>query len=290
VSLVFIPQPPVSEASSEHKGNLWREVKYGFRYIVERRSLLGLQMMFFFSNLFATLGFVLLSPMILARTGNDSVQLGSAMSVGAVGGLIGAILVSAWGGPRRRVHGVLLGMAASSLLGQVTVGLGRALPVWAIGGFCSAFFIGIINSSNQAIWQAKVAPDVQGRVFATRRLIAQITAPAAMLVAGPLADVIFEPAMMPDGLLADTFGPIVGTGPGAGMALILVITGLLGGMAALSGYLFPAIRNAEDLIPDHDVDPEKLAQTTGLQLEMAGMLPPDMSAPSAAEGAVIAGD
>jgi MFS transporter, DHA3 family, macrolide efflux protein len=30
----------------------------------------------------------------------------------------------------------------------------------------------LVNASNQAIWQAKVAPDVQGRVFAVQRLIA----------------------------------------------------------------------------------------------------------------------
>jgi len=53
----------------------------------------------------------------------------------------------------------------------------------------------LINSSNQAIWQAKVAPDLQGRVFATRRLIAWFVTPFATLLAGPLADYVFEPAM-----------------------------------------------------------------------------------------------
>jgi hypothetical protein len=148
-------------------------------------------------------------------------------------------------------------MTASSILGQMLMGLGNGLVFWIPAAFFTMFFIPVINGSNQAIWQAKVAPDVQGRVFAARRLIAQITAPAAMLIAGPLADRVFEPAMMSGGALAATLGGVFGTGPGAGMAVIFVITGLLGIFVGLGGYLFPAVRNAEDILPDHNADGAK---------------------------------
>jgi hypothetical protein len=124
--------------------------------------------------------------------------------------------------------------------------------VWAFAAFSTMFFIPLVNGSNQAIWQAKVPPEVQGRVFATRRLIAQITAPLGMAVAGPLADWVFGPAMMPGGSLAPVFGWLVGTGEGAGIALIFVITGVAGILVGLSGYAFRAVRNAEDILPDHD--------------------------------------
>lgn len=88
-------------------------------------------------------------------------------------------------------------------------------------------------------------------MFAVRRLIAQLTAPLAMIIAGPLADKIFEPAMMPGGALVDTFGGLVGTGPGAGMSLIFVFSGILGTIVGLAGYLFPAVRHAEDILPDY---------------------------------------
>jgi hypothetical protein len=171
-----------------------------------------------------------------------------------VGGVVGGVLLSLWGGPKRRVHGVLLGMAASSLLGPLLLGLGATPPVWAVGAFFSLFFLPIINGSNQAIWQAKVAPDVQGRVFATRRLIAQISAPLAMLLAGPKADHQFEPAKAPGGTLAGAFSGWVGAGPGAGMALMLVITGLLGTIIGLGAYTIPIVRDAEDLLPDYDTN------------------------------------
>jgi MFS transporter, DHA3 family, macrolide efflux protein len=70
-------------------------------------------------------------------------------------------------------------------------------------------------------------------------------------LAGPLADGVFEPAMMPGGGLAPLFGRLVGTGAGAGMALILVLVGLLGAAVTWSGYLSANVRNVEDLLPDH---------------------------------------
>lgn len=252
LALVRIPQPPVTAEGRTGKGNLWQESAYGFRYIFQRPSLLGLQLVFFFVNFSAMFGFALMVPMILARTGNDERILASVQSLGAIGGVVGGLLLSAWGGPRRRVHGVLLGMVISSLLGQALMGVGQGLFIWATAAFMTQFTIPTLNGSNQAIWQAKVAPDVQGRVFAVRRLIAQITAPVATAIAGPLADRVFEPAMRPDGPLAGSLGWLVGTGPGAGMGLMFVLSGLLGVLIGLSGYIFPAIRNAEEILPDHE--------------------------------------
>jgi DHA3 family macrolide efflux protein-like MFS transporter len=99
---------------------------------------------------------------------------------------------------------------------------------------------------------AKVAPDVQGRVFATRRMIVQIVGPLGMLIAGPLADMVFEPGLMPGGALVNTFGGVFGIGPGAGMALLIVITGALQAAFGLAGYASRAVRNVESTLPDHD--------------------------------------
>ncbi len=251
--LVTIPQPETTPAGIEGKGSLWQESIYGFRYIFRRPSLLGLQLVFFFGNLLSSLAFILLAPMILARSGNDELMLGSIQSVMGIGGVVGGLSLAAWGGPKQRVHGLLGGWILSSLLGMTTLGLGQGIIIWGIGGFFAAFFIPMINGSNQAIWQAKVAPDVQGRVFAVRRLIAQITAPAAMLLAGPLADQVFEPGMQAGGTLTHVFGGIVGTGPGAGMAVLFVLAGVGTALVGVVGYFIPVIRNAERILPDHDV-------------------------------------
>lgn len=252
---VRIPQPPRTETGPRPRGSLLRESVYGFRFIAARRSLLGLQLVFFCINLVGTLGFTLVAPMVLARTGGDPIPLGSVQSVGALGGVLGGIAMSSWGGPKRRVHGVLGGMAIEGILGSVLMGVGQGLVFWAAAAFCAAFFIPIINGSNQAIWQAKVPPEIQGRVFAARRLIAQITIPIAMGIAGPLADLSFEPAMRPAGALSGTFGFLVGVGPGSGMGLILVLSGIVGTCVGLGAYSVRAIRDAETLLPDHDAEP-----------------------------------
>jgi MFS family permease len=257
---VHVPQPPVTSEGLEGKGNLWQEAAYGFRYILKRPSLLGLQIVFLLGNFFASMAFVLLAPYILSRTGNNELSYGSVNSAGAVGAVVGGLVMSAWGGPKRRVHGVLIGWAITGLLEGVALGVGRSLPVWAVASFLGAFFIPLINGSNQAIWQAKVAPDLQGRVFSIRRLIAWLVNPLAMLVAGPLADIVLEPAMRPGGSLTEVFGWLVGTGPGSGIALLFISFGIAAVLVGLGGYLVPAIRNAESILPDHGGS-ESFAQT-----------------------------
>lgn len=250
--LVKIPQPTLSEEGKQGKGSIWKESIYGFQYILKRPSLLGLQLVFFASNFMATSAYTVLAPMILARTSNNSVILGSIWSASGVGGVLGGLLLSIWGGPKKRIHGVLLGMVGASLLGKILMGVGSSLALWLVASFFSSFFIPIINGSNQGIWQAKVSPDVQGRVFATRRLIAQITSPLAMLTAGPLADYFFEPAMINKTTLNALFSWIVGSDKGSGMSLMFIIFGLLGILVGFGGYLFKEIRNAESILPDYD--------------------------------------
>lgn len=271
--VVHIPNPQRTEAGEESQGSLWKESAYGFRYILARPSLLGLQLLFLGTNFMNALGFTVFAPMILARTGNNELIFGSVQSAAAVGGVAGGLLMSAWGGPKRLVYGVVFGWVLTGLA-QSVFGAGQIVPIWLVAGFAMAAVGPIINGSNQAIWQAKVAPDVQGRVFAIRRLIAWVSAPVAQLIAGPLADYVMEPAMQEGGALAGTFGWLVGTGSGAGMGLMMVISGLLVSMVALGVFSAPVVRNAEDLLPDHEqMAPEEEAAPAdtveGTQLEGA---------------------
>jgi hypothetical protein len=73
-----------------------------------------------------------------------------------------------------------------------------------------------------------------------------------MAVAGPVADKVFEPALREGGALVPLFGKLVGVGPGAGMALMIVVGGLGGIVAGLGGYLFRTVRDAEAILPDYD--------------------------------------
>ncbi len=249
--VVHVPQPPRTAEGEQGRGNLWHEAAYGFRYIFARPSLLGLQLIFFFGNLFFGIAYTVFSPMILARTGSDSVIFGVVQSAGAIGGVAGGVIMSAWGGFRRRVYGVLLGWLLSAC-GLILTGSGQGLALWLPAVFLTSLVSPLVNTSNQAIWQAKVAPDVQGRVFSARRLIAWFTNPISPIIGGTLADFVLEPAMRGPSALATLFGGLVGTGPGAGMGLLMVFCGLLGVLVPVIGYFVPAIRHAETILPDHD--------------------------------------
>jgi DHA3 family macrolide efflux protein-like MFS transporter len=249
---VHIPQPQRTKEGEAASGGMLKEAWGGFQYIFARPSLLGLQLIFFMGNLFAGIGYTVLAPMVLARTGNNSVIFGSVQTAGAAGMIIGGVLMSAWGGFKRKVHGVLLGWIFASLSGFVLLGIGHGLALWIPAMVISGLFSPLINASNQAIWQAKVAPDLQGRVFSARRLIAWFTNPISPIIGGTLADFVLEPAMRSQSGLAAVFSGLVGSGPGAGMGLLMVFCGLGGALVGLSGYFVPAIRNAESLLPDHD--------------------------------------
>ena len=247
---IYIPKHQQSE-DQEEKRSLLQDSLFGFRYIFDRPSLLGVQLVFLGMNLVGSFAFTLLNPMILARTGNDTIILASVQSSFGAGGLVGGILMSVWGGPEKRIYGLLGGLFMLSLFGGL-LGIGQSQIVWMAAAFLMMLFIPILNGCSQALWMSKVPPEFQGRVFATRRLIAQISQPLAMILTGPLADWVFEPAMQQGGSLADVFGWLVGTGAGAGMALIFVFMGISGGLISLIGYSIKTIRDVEELIPDFD--------------------------------------
>jgi len=257
--LVVIPNPAETAVGRASRGTLLQESVFGFRYIFSNRSLLGLLFIFFTTNLTFGLTMILLAPMILSRTGQNAGILATTMTAFGVGGVVGGLVIAAWGGFKRRIHGVLLGLVFLSIFGQIVIGVGQSVQVWAAGAFLALFFMPLVNGSSQAIWQAKVSPDIQGKVFATRRLIAQISAPVAMIMGGRLADAVFEPAMASGGAFAQFFQPLVGSGLGSGMALLFIFAGFVGVAAALIGYLVPVIRDVETIIPDHDAPTEPAA-------------------------------
>jgi len=253
--IVHVPQPVRTEEGAKASGGMLKEAAYGFKYIFARPSLLGLQLVFFAGNLFAGMAFTVLAPMILSRSGNNSLMFGSAQSAGAIAGLVGGVLMSVWGGFKRRVHGVLFGHIIGGI-GMAIIGLAGGLPIWITGMVISSIVIPLVNGSNQAIWQSKVAPDLQGRVFASRRLIAWITSPISPIIAGTLADFALEPAARAGIGLPAAFSWLVGTGPGSGMGLLIVFCGLVGVLVGVAGYFVPAIYNAETILPDHDALPK----------------------------------
>ncbi|MBW4564785.1 MAG: MFS transporter [Mojavia pulchra JT2-VF2] len=249
--LVSIPQPPTTE--NEKLANIWRELGFGWRYINNQKSLLALLVVNLLFWLPHDIGNSLYSPMILSRTNNNTLVLGSLASAAGFGGVMGAIILSTWGGFRRKIKGVLLGMIGAGL-SKVVFGLGRTPWVWIPAQFCSSFNFPLNGSSDTAIWLAKVPPNVQGRVFAARSLLLQIASAVGYLIAGPLADQVFTPALQSGGVLVGMFGGLLGTGTGAGISLLYVICAVWMLLVGLVGFSVRVLRDVETIVPDHDAE------------------------------------
>jgi MFS transporter, DHA3 family, macrolide efflux protein len=244
---VHIPRATATAEGQAGKGSMLQETTYGWRYIMGRPGLAALMLLFSLSNFTTEMTVVLFTPLILSFA--TTAQLGLAMSLSASGFLAGGLLMSVWGGPKRRIRIVLIFMILLGLFSAL-IGLRASVGLIIVSGFLSTLCVPIISSSNQVIWQKKVAADVQGRVFAIRRTIVLATPLLTYLVAGPLADRIFEPMMAINGPLAGSIGQILDTGAGRGIGLLFVTMGLLLVLISAISCLSPHLRRVEDELPD----------------------------------------
>jgi hypothetical protein len=150
--VVHIPQPKLTEEGQAGKGNLLQEAVYGFKYIFERRGLLALLTVIMCLNLVHGFSNSLFAPMILTRTGNDTIALGAVQSAFAIGGVVGGLLVAAWGGFKtNRIRGMLIGWSLFALFGLVFFGLGRDLPVWIPVAVLASMTFPVTQSASNAI-------------------------------------------------------------------------------------------------------------------------------------------
>ena len=254
---VRIPQP---ERAAEHKDkNIWQDMQFGWNFLYERKGLLGLLLYYAMVNFLLNWSAVLLIPMVLSRFTAD--VLGIIQTVMGVGMLAGSIIMSAWGGAKKRIP-TAIGFITIAVTGIVIAGL-QPNP-WLIGAglFILMFSVPLASGNSQVVFQTKVPREIQGRVFSVRSTISQSMMPLAFLTAGPLADKFFEPLMRDGGALANTFiGQVIGTGAGRGIGLMAILAGLVGIIVSIFVYLNPRVRNLEDELPDAIPTEEKAAQT-----------------------------
>jgi MFS family permease len=195
LAFLHVPSPKhaeTHEAGAPRKKHLWADIKLGVTYIKHRPPLLWLLLTFTVIN-FAGAPIEIFIPLLLKfNLAPDWQSLGFTIetalatiaTVGAIGGVVGGVLMSTWGGLKgRKVYGVLVPILIAGIV-QVVYGLSGALYLTAAMNFLLLALIPIMNSHSQTIWQTQVPRHLQGRVFAVRRVIAQISGPVALMMAG----------------------------------------------------------------------------------------------------------
>jgi DHA3 family macrolide efflux protein-like MFS transporter len=244
---VRFPADRTTDKTEADKQQWWREALTGWTYIQKRPGLLGLLLLFAACNFSIGVVSILITPMVLAFA--SPTALGTVLSVGGSGMLVGSMVMSVWGGSRQLIYN-LLGFGLLQGICIIVAGLRPTLALIALAAFGGFFCYPIISSCSQAIWQRQVPLELQGRVFAVRRAIALSMMPLAYLLAGWLADGIFEPLLTQDGLLANTAGTVIGVGAGRGIGLLFCVLGMFSILVNVGGYFYPRLRLVESELPE----------------------------------------
>lgn len=206
----------------KQRPNARAELGEAWRFITGRAGLLPL-LVFMAVNAFS-IGVVqiLFRPMILLLS--SSKVLGLLLSVSALAGVAGALLMTLWGGPKQRIHGVIGGMFVA---GACMLLIGLSTNLIAIGAAAAAFSLAmpIVMASSQTIWQSSVPHDLQGRVLAFRQVISTSFLPLAIIASPLLVERVLDPMLANDGAFATAIAGWLGMGPGRSMALLFVMMG-----------------------------------------------------------------
>jgi len=206
IALFFlvIPSPKrldlVSAVDQKAKKSMWKDILEGADFIWCRPPLLWLLITFLVANL-ASAPYGVLQPILVkfnlaadwsARGFSYETALAFLGTVSGIGGIIGGVLMSTWGGlKKKRVLAILIPMALEGIV-QIIFGVTSRFYLATAMAFLISFALPIMNSHSQSIWQSQTPHELQGRVFAVRRLIAQCMGPVGTAMAG-WAGGILEP-------------------------------------------------------------------------------------------------
>lgn len=249
-TLAIIRIPSVRGSPVVAPTSLFQEIKDGWAYITGRRGLMLLAVVSLLISMIFDMSRVLLPPLVLSFSTAD--VLGAILSSAGLGILLGNLLMLPWGGPRRKMYGIL-GFGAAIGVGLMVSGLRQSPLLIGLGAATVMTSISIVWICLDSIWLTKVPPSLIGRVKGTTTTLDAIVGTATLLSAGLLADRVFEPLLAEGGALSATVGTIIGVGPGRGIALMLILNGLIAlllvGVAALNRHT----RLLEDALPDVDM-------------------------------------
>ncbi|MFN2146388.1 MAG: MFS transporter [Anaerolineales bacterium] len=242
--IVRFPKP---ESTGEVKVTFWQDLLVGWRFIIQRKGFLALQIIFAVMNFSGSITNAMFTPLILEMAAPDTLGFIATTLGGAY--LVGTLILSIWGGPKRRIFGTytfefLFGV------GIFLTGWATTIPWLIAAQMLSSLSVAIANGCTQAIWQSKVPQNMQGRVFSARPMISFSIIPLAYLFSGPLSEKVFIPAMTEGGAIASRFGDTLGTGPDRGIGLMFIVFGFVYMLAAQAILLFPRLRRIELELPD----------------------------------------
>ena len=238
VILVIIPETKIEEV----RETILKDAVFGFKYIFERKELLSLLMVFLLTNFFGGFWNTLFSPMILGKFIGSSVILGTVETIFGVGGILGGLIMSIWGGTRKKIYTLLMGLLMGGF-GQILIGVSYSVLIISFTGLLMGISNVFASASSQSIWQSIVPVNLQGRVFSARRFIAQFATAIPMLASGPLVDKVLVGYFESKNAITAIFG----TGKGASIGFLAFLSGVVSILVVIWALNNPNVMNVESL-------------------------------------------
>ncbi len=154
--------------------------------------------------------------------------MGMVSSAVGVGTLLGSVAATLMKPPKSRTRVIFLTCGLSFLLCNVPWATSPFPVVWVVAAVVGNFPLPFLNANLTAIMRLKVPISMQGRVFSARDTLQFCTIPLGLALSGALADRVFEPLMAGTSGIRDVFARLVGGGHGSGLALMFLLTGIIG--------------------------------------------------------------
>ncbi|HHX63168.1 MAG TPA: MFS transporter [Epulopiscium sp.] len=215
---IYIPKP------NKESLNFFREFKEGMKSITSNKGVSSLVVLMGFMCFFIAFIQTLMTPMILSFS--DAKTLGIMESVSAIGMLVGSVIIGILNIKKNYSRILTISLILAGIFMALT---GTTTSIWWIIIFCMLFFTALpfANTCADVLVRIKIPNDVQGRAWGMISMLTQMGFVVAYAICGPLADHVFEPMLMENGILSGSMGQIIGIGKGRGVGLMLIIAGIV---------------------------------------------------------------
>jgi DHA3 family multidrug efflux protein-like MFS transporter len=171
----------------------------------------------------------------------------------SLGFIVGGLVVARWGLGKNPLRTLFLGNIAMWTV-CIFFPIQASIVLLTIGMFVWLCLIPAVEAAEQTISQKVIPPDRQGRVFGFAQSVEQAATPITAFLIGPIAQLIFIPYMT-TGAGVDLIGDWFGTGPDRGMALLFIVSGLLGlivTLFAMQSNAYKSLSKVYQTLPEEE--------------------------------------
>jgi DHA3 family macrolide efflux protein-like MFS transporter len=182
------PEPVAKKGARQRVMDDMRE---SLRFLRGWRGAMLLIFMFMVLNMLISPAFSLMPILVIDHFQGGALDLATLEAMSGIGMLGGGILLTVWGGTKKRITTTmastfLAGLGVTAVAFVPSNGLLLAMGLLLFVGL----MMPILNGSIMALMQACVPPAMQGRVFALIGALAMSASPVGLAIGGPVADLI----------------------------------------------------------------------------------------------------